>query len=256
MEISSKIYSPAGQFDRVYILVVLIHTTIHWSCYLWFFIRYMSVCFHLDIDECSLNNGGCAQTCLNTRGSFTCKCNKGYQVGNTDKNTCDGKGDAYLIWKRNSFIKEWMTRSVWIISVMKFDIDRTPFIIYWKPPLVLIPESSFSKWLTKFGRNINLCYNNDSWNSCHSFLDETSKYVILDPSLVTLYARRRVMVSFYSFKHLCCYRPWKTIPKLSNHIFIDVQYQKLFSRHRRMLFEQRRVCTHMFEYKRFFHLQM
>ena len=45
----------------------------------------------LDIDECSLNNGGCAQTCLNTRGSFTCKCNKGYQVDQRDKKRCSGK---------------------------------------------------------------------------------------------------------------------------------------------------------------------
>ena len=144
-----------------------------------------------------MNNGGCAQTCLNTRGSFTCKCNKGYQVSNTNKKTCDGKGEAYLIWERNSLINEWMTRSVWIIIVMKFGIDRTPFIIYWKPSLVLIPESSSSKWLKEFGRNIKLCYNNDSWSSCHSFLYETSKHFILDPSLVSLYARRRTMVSFF-----------------------------------------------------------
>ena len=29
----------------------------------------------LDLDECAVNNGGCAQICSNTEGSFTCSCN-------------------------------------------------------------------------------------------------------------------------------------------------------------------------------------
>ena len=34
-----------------------------------------------------MNNGNCAQACVNTRGSFTCTCTPGYQLG-TDGRTC------------------------------------------------------------------------------------------------------------------------------------------------------------------------
>jgi len=33
-----------------------------------------------DIDECNTNNGGCAQNCTNTEGSFVCSCRSGYQL--------------------------------------------------------------------------------------------------------------------------------------------------------------------------------
>ncbi|XP_022801632.1 mucin-like protein isoform X1 [Stylophora pistillata] len=42
-----------------------------------------------DIDECSLgSNGGCSQVCINTPGSFTCDCRKGYLL-NIDQKKCD-----------------------------------------------------------------------------------------------------------------------------------------------------------------------
>ena len=40
----------------------------------------MSICLHLDIDECSTNNGGCDHDCYNSPGSYTCSCNEGYEV--------------------------------------------------------------------------------------------------------------------------------------------------------------------------------
>ena len=43
----------------------------------------------LDIDECSSNNGGCAQVCTNTPGSYTCGCNPGYEL-NGDGFSCNG----------------------------------------------------------------------------------------------------------------------------------------------------------------------
>ena len=43
-----------------------------------------------DINECSSNNGGCAQVCNNTPGSYTCGCNPGY-VLDGDGFSCNGK---------------------------------------------------------------------------------------------------------------------------------------------------------------------
>ena len=44
----------------------------------------------IDIDECSINNGGCEQQCTNTIGSYYCACNNSYTL-NVDNHMCDGK---------------------------------------------------------------------------------------------------------------------------------------------------------------------
>ena len=41
-----------------------------------------------DIDECTIGNGGCDQTCTNLEGSFVCSCDGGYEL-NTDGLLCD-----------------------------------------------------------------------------------------------------------------------------------------------------------------------
>ena len=43
-----------------------------------------------DINECDHNNGGCAQLCNDTDGSFTCSCNPGYSL-DVDGKSCIGK---------------------------------------------------------------------------------------------------------------------------------------------------------------------
>lgn len=42
-----------------------------------------------DIDECSYENGGCEQTCINTLGSYSCGCKSGFEAGR-NMNTCTG----------------------------------------------------------------------------------------------------------------------------------------------------------------------
>ena len=45
---------------------------------------------HTDVDECATDNGGCAQTCTNTVGSFVCSCQSGYTLASNGL-TCDGE---------------------------------------------------------------------------------------------------------------------------------------------------------------------
>ena len=44
----------------------------------------------LDVNECESDNGGCAQICINTAGSFECSCAVGYSLS-IDNATCEGK---------------------------------------------------------------------------------------------------------------------------------------------------------------------
>ena len=48
----------------------------------------------LDVDECSINNGGCAQNCNNTLPGFECSCNVGYRL-DSDKLGCSGELDKW-----------------------------------------------------------------------------------------------------------------------------------------------------------------
>ena len=43
----------------------------------------------IDDDECSRNNGGCNQTCVNTEGSYNCTCISGYSLDD-DEHGCSG----------------------------------------------------------------------------------------------------------------------------------------------------------------------
>ena len=55
-----------------------------------------------DIDECLSSNGFCAQQCINTAGSYSCRCNHGFFLDSNGR-TCSGKfkcsflGLRYLI---------------------------------------------------------------------------------------------------------------------------------------------------------------
>ena len=40
-----------------------------------------------DIDECAEGTDGCAQTCTNTVGSYSCSCGTGYRLA-SDEHTC------------------------------------------------------------------------------------------------------------------------------------------------------------------------
>ena len=44
----------------------------------------------VDINECLVNNGGCAVTCHNTVGNFMCSCREGLELGQ-DQRSCKGQ---------------------------------------------------------------------------------------------------------------------------------------------------------------------
>lgn len=44
----------------------------------------------VDINECSINNGGCQQMCVNTPGDYECLCHSNYKL-HWNKKDCVGK---------------------------------------------------------------------------------------------------------------------------------------------------------------------
>lgn len=59
--------------------------------------------FFQDIDECSINNGGCQQRCVNTEGSYYCTCSEGYRLHPNGKD-CVGKSYDLSRVGRNTFL--------------------------------------------------------------------------------------------------------------------------------------------------------
>ena len=50
---------------------------------------YIGMRMFLDANECLMQNGGCEQICINTRGSYFCGCHYGYQLA-SDGRSCYG----------------------------------------------------------------------------------------------------------------------------------------------------------------------
>ena len=54
-------------------------------------ILYYSNVTMVDNDECADGTHNCDHICINSHGSYNCKCVKGYRLNVTDARTCDGK---------------------------------------------------------------------------------------------------------------------------------------------------------------------
>ncbi|EHB13216.1 hypothetical protein GW7_11589 [Heterocephalus glaber] len=61
----------------------------------------------MDVDECTVVNGGCQQRCINTLGTFHCECDTGYRL-HADERTCikmdpctGGNGCAHICQNEN-----------------------------------------------------------------------------------------------------------------------------------------------------------
>lgn len=57
----------------------------------------------VDINECTeRQRSPCSHTCLNTKGSFQCRCPAGMELG-ADRRTCLGKSTEYPAWNMQMF---------------------------------------------------------------------------------------------------------------------------------------------------------
>ena len=59
---------------------------------------YIHLLVLLDIDECSVNNGGCEDICNNTIGSYDCFCKDGFEGNGA---FCHGKLKSYYLQELN-----------------------------------------------------------------------------------------------------------------------------------------------------------
>ena len=50
----------------------------------------------LDINECSVQKGGCDQRCANTEGSFFCHCHLGNGLSSDNATKCDSMCVTYI----------------------------------------------------------------------------------------------------------------------------------------------------------------
>ena len=55
-----------------------------------------------NFDECTVNNGGCEQTCTDNDGSFTCSCDAGYILSDNGL-SCSGKSLLLFLLITTSF---------------------------------------------------------------------------------------------------------------------------------------------------------
>ena len=62
-----------------------------------YLVCFLCASFLLDIDECSVNKGGCQHNCINTPGSFVCTCDDGYYL-DANKKSCQGKDASTLFF--------------------------------------------------------------------------------------------------------------------------------------------------------------
>ena len=91
-----------SRYSRVDILTTLLKM---------YLVCFLSASFLLDIDECSVNKGGCQHNCVNTPGSLVCKCDDGYYL-DADKKSCQGK-DASTLFVSSFFFLPFFNLKVW-----------------------------------------------------------------------------------------------------------------------------------------------
>ena len=80
MQLNSSINFNRGSEIIYFSIVYIIKTKLHGA----------NTSLYADINECTEDTDGCAQTCINTVGSYTCSCGTGYRLA-SDRRRCDGE---------------------------------------------------------------------------------------------------------------------------------------------------------------------
>lgn len=73
----------------------------------------------IDVDECSVDNGGCEGQCTNRQGSFQCSCSDGFRLASNGKKCIGMYIDGV------SFITQPIARGV-LLSTHRSNIERSP----------------------------------------------------------------------------------------------------------------------------------
>ena len=96
---------------------------------------------YLDVNECQMLNGGCEHHCINTNGSYVCKCNKGFFLDGNEISSFLNFPNS-VVKARISFFARYDVRNVrlkyvylqpcsqgfiWIISKLLF--YKTNFVL-------------------------------------------------------------------------------------------------------------------------------
>ena len=76
----------------------ILYTNVMYAVY-----QHTCILFSLDVNECSINNGGCQHTCVNTDGSYECQCRSGYRLSSNGRN-CIGTVDLEIIFACEKFL--------------------------------------------------------------------------------------------------------------------------------------------------------
>ena len=118
-----------------------------------------------DVDECSIGDNGCEQTCINNYGSYSCECTDGYFLdinGITCSISCgemlSNTSGSFQTpgwpggYPQEDFICEW-TINVSIPSIIRFEVDSSVYGINGQPPC---PEDHIEFFQSVGGTSLSL----------------------------------------------------------------------------------------------------
>ena len=98
-----------------------------------------------DIYECSDDNGGCQQTCVNTVGSYRCECLAGFTL-RWDSHTCGGKLLIYdILDSLPSDTVGFTFFAIYQIDSLSNSIETVEWKLEWKAQILVLTSVSLAR---------------------------------------------------------------------------------------------------------------